>query len=63
MSDLLFAVALLLLSITVTYLFCLRPMRQGRCAMVAKRHMSGRSTGSDEAEIRDEEVAPVRANR
>lgn len=65
MSELGFAAVVLLLSLAVTYFFCLRPMRQGRCAMAGKASTGeqSHSTRSDEAEISRlrEEVAVLRS--
>lgn len=64
MSELGFAAVVLLLSLAVTYFFCLRPMRQGRCAMAGKARTGEQphSAGSDEAEISRlrEEVGALR---
>lgn len=64
MSELGFAAVVLLLSLAVTYFFCLRPMRQGRCAMAGKARTGEQphSTHSAEAEISRlrEEVAALR---
>ncbi len=58
MSELGLAGAVLLASLTLTYLFCLRPMRRGRCAMGAGRR--GRGQDACEMSDRDAEVARLR---
>ncbi|WP_026533627.1 hypothetical protein [Arthrobacter sp. H14] len=65
MSGFIFAALGLLLSLTVTYFFCLRPMRQGRCAMVGNTLANEQSVRRDEAEIARlrEEVAVLRGER
>lgn len=65
MSEHIFAASILLLSLTVTYFFCLRPMRQGRCAMVGNTLANEQSTRHDEAEIARlrEEVAALRGRQ
>lgn len=57
MSELGFAAAVLLASLTLTYFFCLRPMRRGHCAtsMVA-----GWNTTSTQAPDQDAEIARLR---
>lgn len=64
MSELGFAVAVFLLSLAITYFFCLRPMRQGRCAMAgqARNRAHPAANKSDEAEIARlrEEVTALR---
>lgn len=57
MSELGLAAAVLVASLTLTYVFCLRPMRRGRCAMGAGR---GRGQGAGEVLDRDAEVARLR---
>lgn len=57
MTELGLAVAVLVASLTLTYVICLRPMRRGHCAMGAGRSQ-GRSFG--ETPDRDAEIAQLR---
>ena len=53
MSELGLATVVLLASLALTYFFCIRPMRKGRCGMVpeAQAGEQARSTVGDEGEI------------
>lgn len=57
MTELGLAAAVLVASLTLTYLFCLRPMRRGRCAVGAGRGQ-GRHLG--QTPERDAEIARLR---
>ncbi|TFD21515.1 hypothetical protein [Cryobacterium sp. TMS1-13-1] len=64
MTELGLATVVLLASLALTYFFCIRPMRQGRCAMAPKAQAEqARSTVDDEGEIARlrVEVAALRA--
>lgn len=65
MSSLVLAAAVLLASLALTYFFCLRPMRQGRCAMAPKAQARPQATAATdrEAEIQRlrEEIAALKA--
>ncbi|RAX15283.1 hypothetical protein DC347_18080 [Pseudarthrobacter sp. AG30] len=73
MSGLVLAAAVLVASLALTYFFCLRPMRRGRCAMAPKAQADGHFAApvDREAEItrlRDEIAAlhaatPTRESR
>ena len=64
MTELGLATVVLLASLALTYFFCIRPMRKGRCAMAPKAQAEeARSTVDDEGEIARlrVEVAALRA--
>ena len=64
MTELGLATVVLLASLALTYFFCIRPMRKGRCAMAPKAQAEqARSTVDDEGEIARlrAEVATLRA--
>jgi hypothetical protein len=65
MTELGLAGLVLLASLTLTYVFCIRPMRNGRCGMVSKAQAGvlAPSTVDDEGEIARlrVEVAALRA--
>ncbi|MEO5321024.1 hypothetical protein PV761_20855 [Arthrobacter sp. CC3] len=73
MSGLVLAAAVLVASLALTYFFCLRPMRRGRCAMAPKAQAYGHSTApvdreAEIARLRDEIAAlqaatPTRESR
>ncbi len=51
MSEVLFSLVVLLLSVGSTYFFCVRPMRKGTCAMAG--NPQGHACGTEQ-EMRDE---------
>ncbi len=57
MTELVLAAAVLLASLTLTYLFCLRPMRRSHCAM-SPGAGHGRNLG--QTPDRDAEIARLR---
>lgn len=64
MSEIGFATVVLLASVALTYFFCIRPMRKGRCAMVPKAQGAEQARSTvDEGEIvrLRAEVAALRA--
>ncbi|MGY4544425.1 hypothetical protein ACVWY0_004370 [Arthrobacter sp. UYNi723] len=65
MSELVLAATVLAASLALTYFFCLRPMRRGRCAMVPNAQAGGQATApvDREAEIARlrEEIAALKA--
>lgn len=50
MTDLAWSVVLLLLSLTLTYLFCIRPMQRGRPMAAAEGKREGDAAASAERE-------------
>ncbi|MGH2598942.1 MAG: hypothetical protein ACRDJ9_06100 [Dehalococcoidia bacterium] len=53
MTSTIFAVAVFAAAVTLTYLFCIRPMRRGACDM-------GRGPGTQNATRREEELRALR---
>jgi hypothetical protein len=56
-TELGLAAAVLVASLTLTYLFCLRPMRRGHCAVGARR---GHGRHLSDTADRDAEIAGLR---